>query len=594
MYMDTYPANTNRLSKIEIGEIYAGRMWLGKNPDFRKLDKIIRSLDSYGCRISVVDTARWEEGAAHWESPEEALALKHRSAVRDEWEEALVTEALQWNDIRVKRGKKAATEHLVRRIDEYAEDPEAVFHNWSIDDIELEDILRACVIKDREKRERAEERSAKYGDKGYVLDFYVMFLDFEWAGLPRGVTPEDEWRFDFPGAFSRVLGKATPSGEIVQIELYDLFYEFEDVSYANAYRLLKWHEKSDIDIEVNTKPRTGTPHRVPFAQVNRDNPDAIDAYAELEALVGLEDVKEEVEKILALIEFSDVGSRFGFHMCFTGSPGTGKTEVARLIAQILAKKRGNSGDVSFLETTRADLIGRYVGETPEKTRKLLERARGGVLFIDEAYSLVSDYAEHTDYGEEALAEIIQFMEKERGNTIVIMAGYKDAMNKLFNANEGLRSRMRIQVHFPDYKADELMEIADIHAETMGFELTKKAHERLSDFVEHAYKTGATRNGNGRFIRNLLEEMEAQRCLSLARARKQGKEVSKPEQVGVKHVDNAISSAPIASALDNARGNKGPRILGFTVDETKKPPQPKRKTPKPNTFPHSEHENKATD
>lgn len=232
-----------------------------------------------------------------------------------------------------------------------------------------------------------------------------------------------------------------------------------------------------------------------------------DAYAEFNEMIGLVEQKALIEQIIAANRVQKMRSdmnldkqKAALHMIFTGNPGSAKTTVARLIAQILARD-GVLKTGRFVECGRADLVAKYVGWTAKAVRNKFREARGGVLFIDEAYSL-SD-GEHATFGEEAINTIVQEMENHRNNVIVIFAGYPQKMKDFLDRNEGLRSRIAFHVNFPDYTPDELTEIFKLMSKKRGYELT-------DDVLEHCrkiFKRVAKKKdfGNGRFVRNLLEQ-----------------------------------------------------------------------------------------
>lgn len=232
-----------------------------------------------------------------------------------------------------------------------------------------------------------------------------------------------------------------------------------------------------------------------------------DAYKELQSLIGLKEQKDLIEQILAAHRVQKMRMDFGLdkqkaslHMSFTGNPGSAKTTVSRLIAAILSKE-GVLKTGRFVECGRADLVAKYVGWTAKTVREKFNEARGGVLFIDEAYSL-SD-GEHATFGDEAIHTIVQEMENHREDVIVIFAGYPEKMKEFLDRNEGLRSRIAFHINFPDYKADELVEILKLMA-------AKKSYNLDDEVIEHCrkiFKRAATKKdfGNGRFVRNLLEQ-----------------------------------------------------------------------------------------
>src|SRR5919205_1346879 len=207
-----------------------------------------------------------------------------------------------------------------------------------------------------------------------------------------------------------------------------------------------------------------------------------DVFNALDAeLVGLAPVKNRIREIAALLLVDRARSKFGLatsrpnlHMSFTGSPGTGKTTVAMRMADLLYRlgylRRGH-----LVSATRDDLVGQYVGHTAPKTKEVLKRAMGGVLFIDEAYYLYREDNER-DYGQESIEILLQVMENHREDLVVILAGYKDRMDSFFAANPGMSSRIAHHIDFPDYTLDELAAIGDLMLEQQSYEFTPETRE----------------------------------------------------------------------------------------------------------------------
>ncbi len=229
------------------------------------------------------------------------------------------------------------------------------------------------------------------------------------------------------------------------------------------------------------------------------------AYEELQNMIGLTDIKNEINKIINYFKaqklFGDRNidlSRPTMHMVFTGNPGTAKTTVARLFAQIL-KENEILSIGRLYEVGRADIVGKYVGQTAPLVKEAFKRAKGSVLFIDEAYSLVE---RDGLYGDEAINTIVQEMENNRNDTVVIFAGYPNEMNAFLDKNPGLRSRISRQVRFDDYSADELCQITKHIASQKGLSFTDEAMNKLEYIFELARQN--TDFGNGRFARNIVE------------------------------------------------------------------------------------------
>lgn len=233
-----------------------------------------------------------------------------------------------------------------------------------------------------------------------------------------------------------------------------------------------------------------------------------DILRDLRRLVGLEPVKIEVERLVAAREFTNARVAAGKpaidqspHLVFTGNPGTGKTTVARLVAD-LYKALGILKKGHVVEADCSKLIAAYIGQTPIKTQRLCEEARGGVLFIDEAYGLTAH--QHQGYGPEAIETLLKFMEDNRGDIVVIVAGYPKEMQGFLDANPGLRSRFDVVIDFPDYATDELGQIFDLYLEQYELTLTVDAREKMITYVNSLPRGRGF--GNGRAMRNLFNEV----------------------------------------------------------------------------------------
>jgi len=230
------------------------------------------------------------------------------------------------------------------------------------------------------------------------------------------------------------------------------------------------------------------------------------AQQELDSLIGLVEIKDSIRKIIAYSKMQKLARESGrklgdinVNIAFTGNPGTAKTTVARLFARIM-KENGILSRGELIEAGRADLVAAYVGQTAIKVKKLFDKAEGNVLFIDEAYSLVDSW--ENEYGDEAIATIIQEMENRKDDLIVIFAGYPDKMETFLSRNPGLRSRIPFVVKFPDYSSEELLQIAKLEAARRGFTIDEGAENRILEIVERVSRK--TDFGNGRLCRNLVE------------------------------------------------------------------------------------------
>lgn len=224
-------------------------------------------------------------------------------------------------------------------------------------------------------------------------------------------------------------------------------------------------------------------------------------------LIGLKPVKNRIREISALLLIDKLRKNIGLtsanpglHMSFTGSPGTGKTTVALRMADILYKL-GYSRKGHLITVTRDDLVGQYIGHTAPKTKEVLKKAMGGILFIDEAYYLYKPDNER-DYGAEAIEILLQVMENQRDDLVVILAGYKDKMEKFYDSNPGLSSRIANHVDFPDYSPEELLKIGKIMLEEQQYQLTKEAEVVFLDYIKKRMQKPLF--ANARSIRNALD------------------------------------------------------------------------------------------
>lgn len=238
-------------------------------------------------------------------------------------------------------------------------------------------------------------------------------------------------------------------------------------------------------------------------------------------LVGLAPVKTRVREIAALLLVDRARRRFGLnsippslHMCFTGSPGTGKTTVALRMAELL-HRLGYIRRNQLVSVTRDDLVGQYIGHTAPKTREVLKRAMGGVLFIDEAYYLYRAENER-DYGQETIEILLQAMERDRQDLVVILAGYRDRMDTFFQSNPGMSSRIAHHLDFPDYTRDELVQIARLMLAEQDYLFSEQSEEVFAGYLDR--RMSQPRFANARSIRNALERArlrQADRLMSSA-------------------------------------------------------------------------------
>jgi len=256
-----------------------------------------------------------------------------------------------------------------------------------------------------------------------------------------------------------------------------------------------------------------------------------------EELVGLAPVKARIREIAALLLIDKLRKNLGIttnspglHMSFTGSPGTGKTTVGLKMADILFQlgyvKKGH-----LLTVTRDDLVGQYIGHTAPKTKEVLKRAVGGVLFIDEAYYLYKPDNER-DYGSEAIEILLQVMENQRDELVVILAGYKEPMDRFYESNPGLSSRITNHIDFPDYSVDELVTIAKMMLEDQQYQLTPQAEIALTDYITRRKQKPLF--ANARSIKNALDRARMRQANRIFDSR--GQVLTKKELVNLEADD----------------------------------------------------------
>lgn len=278
-----------------------------------------------------------------------------------------------------------------------------------------------------------------------------------------------------------------------------------------------WKIKNDmINIFVNCKMKNENDiSKMLKMDINRTNKKEIinkKGIEELDNLIGLDSVKDQIKKIINYIKISKNRNNMPMlHMCFNGNPGTGKTTVARIVGKIFAEEKILSNKDVFVEAQRKDLIAEYVGQTAPMTQSVIDKALGGVLFIDEAYSIASYIQDEAgrDYGAECVATLLKGMEDNRNNLCVILAGYTNEMEHLLDTNPGFESRIQFKINFPDYTEEELYEIFK--------QLCKKENYKLSSSIkpvllENFNVAKQEKNfSNGRYVRSIFEKIKIEQA-----------------------------------------------------------------------------------
>ena len=339
-----------------------------------------------------------------------------------------------------------------------------------------------------------------------------------------GIASRIGYKFDFPDYTSKELVK------IFNVKMKKAGFEYDDLVDEKVEDLCEYYSqkkafgngrfvdklvqetimKHAINCEENIEKISYLD--IPtIEELNNSNTkyDKVEIDKMLEEIVGMTEVKKKVKEFEEYVRFIKEAKNHkivipnqNLHMIFTGNPGTGKTTMARIVAKILFEI-GIIHENKLIEVERKDLIAEYVGQTALKTNEVIEKAMGGVLFIDEAYSLTPKNAQN-DFGSEAIATIIKAMEDNKNQLVVIFAGYRDEMQDFVSSNSGIASRIGYTFDFPDYSAEELLQIFDIKVKKMGITLTESANDEALKIMK--YFCNVENIGNGRFVDKVIQEM----------------------------------------------------------------------------------------
>ncbi|MGG9964806.1 AAA family ATPase [Ferruginibacter sp. SUN106] len=374
----------------------------------------------------------------------------------------------------------------------------------------------------------AEVKFKSKTEKGFYAEFFFHYLDN--TGLFKGQSTE--LLYVQPNTQDRTYvtssgwGSATPglwANNYYSVEVYFM----ETLVASQAFQMGdKWEEGNGTMLKC--KPDTGATRSTPAVpnDTASPTPEAIlnESLAELNAMTGLANIKNEVNEMVTLVKFyqetgKDFLHKFSLHSVFTGNPGTGKTTVARLLSRIYTGM-GILEKGHLVEVDRETLVAGYIGQTATKTKEKLDKALGGILFIDEAYSLAGKGLSENDFGNEAIATILKYMEDNRGRIGVIVAGYPHNMKDFIDSNPGLHSRFDKYFQFMDYTPEEMWAIATSLFTEESVSPDEEASAHLKNYLTCLFENRDTNFGNARTVRQIVAECVKNQNLRLAVMRKE--------------------------------------------------------------------------
>lgn len=363
--------------------------------------------------------------------------------------------------------------------------------------------------------------------KNYISEDYASC--FTYCLIRRGLI--ERFSSIWSSQYSDMLYAGNPGDYIKQCLARNLINLDDDRRMAALTYFLMKQEKSKDDFRIalkKVKNLIAHPTEKPIAQTankqetantsesstpaeaeNKSHDTLETLLEELNSLVGLKQVKNDVSSLINLLQIKKMREERGLkqmpmslHLVFSGNPGTGKTTVARLLSKIY-HELGILSKGHLVEVDRSGLVAGYVGQTAIKVQEVIQEALGGILFIDEAYSLTVNRSE-SDFGFEAVDTLLKGMEDHRDDLIVIVAGYPDLMNEFLNSNPGLRSRFNKFINFDDYTPEELIGIFKNLCDSMGYSISSDCEHCVKEYFEHRYATRDTNFANGRDVRNYFE------------------------------------------------------------------------------------------
>ncbi len=401
---------------------------------------------------------------------------------------------------------------------------------------------KICLIAIRDLLNAMEREESVNPDFPSVKSF-ILQLSAYYLTIPS-LHPAGE--INEPDDFMDQIKQSREFGETYLSKYYRVFQEAQTEGKGDEqdYLLGKYLGFVNKDAESKYVALIDFLVREAFDK-NDSGVDDLSGIGQLDELIGLAPVKREIRTLANVVKINEFRKNLGlkvsqmsYHCVFTGNPGTGKTTVARLVGQIYKElgvlKRGH-----LVETDRSGLVAEYVGQTAAKTNRIIDSALDGVLFIDEAYTLVS--SDEKDFGSEAIATLLKRMEDNRDRLVVILAGYTDEIRHFINSNPGLQSRFTRYIDFPDYSGDELHEIFLANLNKHEYYLAENADDALMDVLRSALEHRDKRFGNARYVRNLFEktlEKQANRLSGLMTVTKEELMVILPEDIEKAAEDNS--------------------------------------------------------
>lgn len=305
------------------------------------------------------------------------------------------------------------------------------------------------------------------------------------------------------------LGSNTKNEAINKIEVNLFYYTHNSYFKKLAFELIpKWWQKIYIDKTISLQNPIGKTNITASQEPIKD----MTSVSKLNNLVGLNTVKEEVKKLISVAKIRQLRKERGLeitpqtlHMVFTGNPGTGKTTVARILAEVF-KEIGLLSKGQLIETDRANIVEKYVGHTAQKVKELVQAAKGGILFIDEAYSL-SKEDNPKDFGQEAIDTLVKLMEDNREDLVIIVAGYPKEMQSFLSSNTGLKSRFSYYIEFDDYDSIELLTVFKNMCESKGYIISGGVLDKVKELIDLKKANDPQSFGNARGVRNIFEKIE---------------------------------------------------------------------------------------